>query len=203
MAASKWRFGVAGLFLFGGAVLASASGCVEAEARFYIERVCTPGAKSTDGTCDDTLYVPEVGGTFQCLAGSCTGALDVGYGGGVRTFVVNGLEPSLQNASNNNKVETSNVLLTEYIVEVSDDSGVVLAWTTPSNGVIPPTQDSADHSEAAFIILTNDLMTELDGRLAGGEEISLVVGIELHGRTTGGLEVETPMTYFPLYLTKG
>lgn len=205
MAASKWRFGVAGVFLFGGAMLANASGCVEAEARFYIERVCTPdlSADNKDPTCDNKYYVPAVDGAFTCLSGSCIGEIFLGYGAGVRTYVYNGMASSFDNESNNNKVETSDILLTEYIVEVSDDSGTILAWTTPSNGVIPPTDPGSDErSEAAFIILTNDLMNELDGRAASGEELSLIVGLELHGRTTGGLEVETPMTYFPLYLYK-
>lgn len=193
------------MFLFGGAMLANASGCVEAEARFYIERVCTPDPTSTNGdpTCDPSYYVPAVDGRFSCLAGNCIGAIDLGYANGVRTYVYNGMTSSLENQSNNNKVETSDILLTEYVVEVSDDGGTILAWNTPSNGVIPPTDPGSDErSEAAFVILTNDLMSELDGRAASGEELSLIVGLELHGRTTGGLEVETPMTYFPLYLTK-
>lgn len=204
MASSKWRFGIAGLFLVAGGIGLTAAGCVEAEGRFYIQRICTPDPTGTDFTCDPSLYVPEVYGQFGCVGSECVGEIYAGYGSGVRTYVVNGMTPSRSFEGNNNRVETSIILLTDYDVSVSDSSGVVMEWNSPCNGSIPPTIDATgdELSEAGFVVLTNDLMQSLDASASSGQELSLIVGLKLYGRTTGGLEVETPMTYFPLYLTK-
>jgi hypothetical protein len=164
----------ASTLLLAGVGLAMAPACVESESKFYI--AAPAGLKVSDGgavcSTDDT----EV----------CSG-LAVTPGGSVGCFkVVSGLIPRARNDTNH--AETNRIILSEVDVEVINSSGATVdSFTSPTNGIVDPTTPETTNFTTVPMPIVR---AESISKLAAGERF--VIGLVLKGRTTGGLDIETP-----------
>lgn len=183
MAWSRWLKRFAGVSVAGiaTATLAS-SACVEAEARFYVECV------SDLCGCDDT-QIPE--GSFNAAAcefdeaGEPTG--DCGY---TASFVLtNQMISSLDFEANNNEVETSEIIIYSADITFESNGGdfqdaigaTLLAAVPPEASICLPVVFFAGNPGVGV-----------------GEVVNVIATVKFYGRTTGGLEVETPEQFFPI-----
>ena len=194
-----------------GAISFSAAGCVEAEGRFYVDRTCI---KTTDGyeceelynssisvdyvRCSDiSLGCPASNPIFSCeviedggkLIRVCDDGLTVGV------VLINAMETSIENEGNFNTVETSKILVSGYDVRL--DNGVAertfiynaAASVSPGNGetsitvqVVPLGDDGQE-----------ELQEAADAGITSG-----FAGVRFYGRTSGGIDVETPEFFLPV-----
>lgn len=177
-------------------------GCVEAEGRIFIETiyplnedgVCTAEPENiTDRgavLCDDT------GCPFFCLpkdqGGTCFG--------GICMLVRNQMTSSLANPSNNNNVETSVVMLHSYDLRyIADGIDLSAADTTVQITVAAQPDET---SQPVFVtFLSGDAAETISSSVEPGV-YDLIVGVRFYGRTTGGLEVETPETFVGVTVEK-
>jgi len=165
---------IAGVVVVGaiGAIAAS-NACVESEATFFIVSPTSHDVKT--GVCKDSPFCPaaNVDG-FGCF------------------IVESQLIPRARNDTN--RVETNLIIISEVDIEVLDSTGAVRdSFTTALSGFVNPKQpEDTTTSLLAFPILR----TESLGKFAPGEPIT--VGIIVKGRTTGGVDVETPEYYTPV-----
>lgn len=185
MAGSKWAQRIAGLSFAGlvGAGLV-ASSCAEAEGRFIIECSLKPGE------CADCE------GAEQALTGqyNVAGCLPDGKGGTRGTcgydaqFVVrNQMVSSLTINANHNDVETSKIIVTSADISFDTDGQTI----TGVNGETLLGEIEPDN----FTCLTaSNLFGGVD--LAEQESLNVIMTLKIYGRTTGGLDVETPTQYF-------
>jgi hypothetical protein len=170
----------AGVTLTLGAALIASSACVEAEAKFYI---VSPGSGAMGG----------------CSAGmgGCdflVGAANV-QGDQIGCYVVDsGL---IQRAnSQTNHVESSRILLNEVDVEVFSASGArVDNFTRSISGFIEPPSNGGRTDQGVTLPV---LRTESAAALPAGQQGT--VGIIIKGRTTGGLNLQTPEYFTPIYV---
>lgn len=157
------------------AIGAVAPGCVESEAQFYI--VSSSPVKfsmDSDPTCDSGSE------------GFCS-ALDIGSGSGSACFLVaSGLIPRAKDDTNHS--ETNRIIINQVDLELLNASGAAIdSFSAPANGYIDPHPPEAG-SMATFAFPV--VRTEGSSQLAPGERF--VIGVILKGRTTGGLDLETP-----------
>jgi hypothetical protein len=189
-----------------GAISFSAAGCVEAEGRFYVDRTCI---KKGDGTleCED-LYIPSVNvGYARCsdlsiacpdsdpllacevveVEGEFTTACHEGLYVGV--LLVNAMEPSLNNDANFNDVETSNIFVSGYDVRL--DNGVSeRTFVYNASASVPPALGETGIF-VQVVPLGDDGQEVLEEAAAAGIT-SGFAGVRFYGRTSGGIDVETP-----------
>jgi len=187
MALSKWAHRIAGLSVAGVAAAALvASSCAEAEGRFFIECIGTGTADSCG--CDAAV----AGGSFNKAA--CDVGPDgktLGTCGYQATFVLrNQMHSSLEIAANNNDVETSEILV--YAADISfETNGGSIAGAQGATLLDPIFPDDIGCISASLF----------DGGsvdVAEGEVVNAILTVKFYGRTTGGLEVETPTQYYPI-----
>lgn len=181
MAWSRWLqrgFGV--VSVAGLAALLGTSACVEAEGRFYVLLVNSAGSVCS-GSLDCSATEGITRGQFDKTgcAGNCQ------YG--VVVTLRNEMHSSLESQANHNDVETSRILVTSYDISYSNGSPGLnnVAW----NATIDPEANTC----GGLVLL--DAAT-VDASL--GEVIATV---KFYGRTTGGLDVETPEFSFSVTVT--
>ena len=179
---------VAASCLVVGALFAFSGGCVEAEGRFYADRFCP--APNEDGTfeCDDK-FISGFEISAECLGESCFAAGAIGF-----LRVSNAMPSSLALKQNYNDVETSTILLTGYDVRVNTGSEET-EYAYNVSGFVAP-----DGGETIFGVQLIPLGSEAADLLGtvGPDGAAGWAGIRVYGRTTGGLDVETPETFVPL-----
>lgn len=180
---------VAATSILFGALVASGSGCVEAEARFYAQDFCPgPNSEGVVECTDQTVASYNV--STACIDDSC-----LAEGATIYIKVVNRLSPSLDSAANHNDVETSDILLSGYDVRLNTGSGEE-EYAYNVTGLVPV------EGEAVFGIQLLPLGAEgtqiLQSIDEGGEAVAGWAGVRVYGRTTGGLEVETPEAFVPV-----
>lgn len=192
MSIAKWARGLAGVASLG-VIVASSQACVEAEGEFYVSGAA-PAVDGGGDPCGDvseqiTLNVGQVvdlnGAVMFDQADTPVDAL---------ICVRNHLKSRTDNG-----VETSNIIFYQY--DVSLDSGS--ATTHPISGSIDA--DTADGSTGLGLgtsfrvsLLTTSDTTAIAGGLSDGDGVETVATLKVYGRTTGGIDVETPDFYIPV-----
>jgi len=170
---------LAGLVVMGGiaAGLASSS-CVAAEGKFYISSGAAVTFAMGGATCNMT----------PC--GSTTMGWHVNVDQAACFIVNSGLIPRLK--VDTNHVETNRILVHEVDIEVFGPGGALVdSFTRAAEGSLDP---SVANQPMPFTILRPESTTNLP---FGSQA---VVGIVLKGRTTGGLDIESPEFYAPIYV---
>lgn len=163
--------------------------CVEAEGRLYIDRFSAPGE---DG-CEAEPEGFSSRSSIQCIDGVCQAA-------SLCVLVKNQMTSSLENPSNYNNVETSTVILHSYDLRyISDDADLGDADTTVQ--VTAPVEPDGGTANVFLRFLSSEAAAALGSAVEPGSTSSLIVGVRFYGRTTGGLEVETPETFLGVTIT--
>lgn len=182
MAWLRWTRGFAAIATLGIALGVGTSSCAEAEGRFFIR--CISDAEG----CSCETQVAE--GSFNAAACGLTEAGDpMGTCGYSASFVLfNGMISSLDFEANNNKVETSEIIVHTVDLSFESNGGTLESQTgIPMYGLISPESETC---------LTLGLLGG-DADIGEGDIANVVVTVKFYGRTTGGLEVETPTQYVP------
>jgi hypothetical protein len=173
----------------------SGGGCVEAESRFFISKFCPP---LSDADCDD-FSIAEVS---LAVGDVCNPATDL-CEARLSAELVNRIASSRESDSNNNDVETSDIVITGYDVRLNNGLGGEETFIFNSYGIVFADAEASFALQEFQLIPPNEAASSLlDDIRAGGEPVAGFAGIRFYGRTTGGLEVETPeaflsITYFP------
>jgi len=182
MALSRWAQSLAGLSLMvvaaGGAL--SVGGCIEAEARFFVE--CATGPVECTASCDS----PPAQGSFNAAACGVTqdGAATGVCGYEIAFVIENGMVSSLDFEANNNRAETSEIIIYAYDLRIDGvdtpavEGATILVAVEPEGKVCVP-------------------LTIISGSVDVGATgvVNTIAAVKFYGRTTGGLEVETPEQY--------
>lgn len=198
MSIGKWTRGLVALGFFG-ALLGTSQACIESEGGLYIIQA---------------VEVPEDTGTAVDACGTASSSVIFQNSGNVTDrsgtqVLLDGAEypvfalVCVQNhlrSRDDNGVETSNIILYKYEVTTSggDTSEHAIAKSiaaSPEDGV---TGLDASQSTALVELLTAAQVSALAGGLADGEAAEEVVSVKVYGRTTGGLEVESPEFSMPV-----
>lgn len=172
--------------VFGGvAAIGALSSCVEAESRFYVKCV---------GECGCASAGQVVSGTFNLAACGVDENNDpVGFCGYSTLVVVeSGIRSSLETEANNNRVETSEIIL--YAVDVAIESSSADLDGLSAEGL---TVNGSIEPEGSLCIDTA-FLTNAQANIPVDGAVETLISLKFYGRTTGGLEVETPVQYLPL-----
>lgn len=164
-------------------------GCVEAEGRIFIETIYP---LNDEGICTAEPEVITDRGYVVCD--------DTGCFGGVCALVRNQMTSSIDNASNNNNVETSVVVLHSYDLRYIAD-GIDLS-TADTTIQITVSAQPDETSQPVFITFLSGEASQQVAASAPQGYSDLIVGVRFYGRTTGGLEVETPETFIGVTIDK-
>lgn len=183
----------AGLMLVALPTLAlSGGGCVEAESRFFISKFCPEIID--EANCD--IAIAELSFPVSAVCNPATGLCDAR----LSAELINRIASSRTSLSNNNFIETSDIVITGYDVRLNNGLGGEETFIFNSYGTVFVEEAT---QQGFQLIPPNEVAFELlDDVRAEGEPVAGFAGIRFYGRTTGGLEVETPeaflsITYFP------
>jgi hypothetical protein len=195
-----------------GALSFSAAGCVEAEGRFYVDRTCI---KNEDGTleceefytssvnvgyarCSDlSIACPDSDPLLACevveVEGEFTTVCHEGLYVGV--LLINAMDPSLENSGNFNDVETSRIFVSGYDVRL--DTGISeKTFIYNSSASIAP--GNGETSIFVQVVPLGDDGQEVLQEAAEAGVTSGFAGVRFYGRTSGGIDVETPEFFLPV-----
>ncbi len=194
-----------------GAGALSASACVEDEGMFYI---------AVTGTIDDE-GVGDCGEIFD----AAPGVFEVLHPGPDRSFIPNPdptQEDNFVTVSNRvvlcvinkmhsntaNGVETSNIILTEFEISFSEGGSrteAVIGALSADSADGSPGLDTANGTPILVPIFDQAQAAQYFSLAAssGSGTFQTVAGVRLRGRTTGGLDVDTPEYFFPVQVTTG
>lgn len=178
-----------GLLVTFAAVGVMAGGCVEAEGRIFIETIYP---LNKEGICTAEPEVITDRGYVVCDDTHCAG--------GVCALVRNQMTSSIENGSNNNNVETSVVVLHSYDLRYIAD-GIDLSAADNTVQITVAAQPD-ETSQPVFITFLGAEASETVAASAPTGYTDLIVGVRFYGRTTGGLEVETPETFIGVTVEK-
>ncbi|MFO0611340.1 MAG: hypothetical protein U0414_02040 [Polyangiaceae bacterium] len=151
-----------------------ASGCVEAEAQFYIA-MPLPVKNGMDGvSCEGS---EDEGCASLSVAQNTTNGC---------FLVASGLIPRAKDDTNH--PETNRIILNQVDLELLDSSGAAIdTFSAPANGLInPASPEGGSFAKVSLPIVRSEGLAQL---MPGSR---FVIGIILKGRTTGGLDIETP-----------
>lgn len=176
-----------GSVLGGVSAIGALSSCVEAESRFYVKCV---------GECSCASAGQVVSGTFNLAAcGQDEEGAALGFCGYSTLVVVeSGIRSSLDTEANNNKVETSEIIL--YAVDVTIESNSAELDGLSAEGL---TINGSIEPEGSICIDTT-FLTNAQANIPVDGSVDTLISLKFYGRTTGGLEVETPVQYLPLVI---
>ena len=171
-ASLRWARGLLGVAAVGIGCTVLQMGCASNESAFFIEAI----GNDTTGKC-------------ECPAGESarllSGAFDPSFGSSYSTCVA--LQSNLtsgKKAENYNRTETNQIQLYAYDVVVTSASGS-FATTIATGGTLTP--------GGAYSMLVPLIPSEAVEALGlGAADEDVVVTVTVYGRTTGGVEVETP-----------
>jgi hypothetical protein len=181
----------AGLMLVALPILAlSGGGCVEAESRFFVASFCP---QITAETTDCEFQVVD----WPVRLGLCNPATNDCVDGRLGVLLVNRMVSSL-NQANNNDVETGDIIVTGYDVRLNNGLGGEETFIFNSYATIPAEADEGLPMSFQLIPVNEaaeGLLAEVNSQ---GESVAGFAGVRFYGRTTGGLEVETPEAFLPI-----
>ncbi len=191
----------------------SAAGCVEAEGRFYVDRTCIKtiaGLECLDeflstisvdyvrcgdfsfgcGAAADQLLACEVVKDGSKPAVFCNDGLTVGV------VLINAMDISLEDPGNFNNVETGKILVSGYDVRL--DNGVSeRTFIYNAAASVSPGGNSETSLSVQLVPLGDDgqevLQEAADSGITAG-----FAGVRVYGRTSGGIDVETPEFFIPV-----
>lgn len=149
-------------------------GCVEAESQFYIvSSAPVKFSMDADPTC-------EGGEDSFCSS------LGIGTSGSACFLVASGLIPRAKDDTNH--AETNRIILNQVDVRLINSSNSEIdSFTAPANGFVDPNPpEAATLATVAAPVMRN----EGSAQLMPGERF--IIGVILKGRTTGGIDIETP-----------
>lgn len=188
------RAGAAALLAAGGALLSSA--CVRNESSLFV-RACllvprdscmvqasTNSAVVTDGTID-AQYTPQY---------VCTALIE-------NQMVARGDNTKL-------RTETSRIQVYQAEVQVLDDNptapSAFAQFTVPISGFADPGNGTEPGLGVTNIVLIDNATLQMLGTKAAttGKQQQVVASVVLHGRTLGGLELESNEFKFPIRVTR-
>ncbi|NUO52617.1 MAG: hypothetical protein HOV80_27540 [Polyangiaceae bacterium] len=191
MARARFAKVLAVTTLIGGALGVGA--CVEDEGMIYVYGL----AGGTDlRNCDDEFATAAVVQRFISLDPASdlpVAALDLNF---TTVCVQNKIKSNRLNG-----VETSNVIFSEYELTFSDGSSRTQAIGV---GVVADSPDGSSGFDGGTAIIgitlfdADGLSTLTQQAIDGGGQIETVAGLVFRGRTTGGLDVDTPEFFFPV-----
>lgn len=180
-----WK-GAAALVLFGVACAPLASGCVDAEAPFFIRNVKYQGCGSV--TVDtDILAAGTMDIRYSC---NYLAVLELD-----NQLVARGDPAKLQ-------IETSRISVESVDVEVlqADGETTLNAFTYPTTGFIDPANGTNPGRGLAGALLIDGGTASLIAQQGGGLYIARIVA---HGRTLGGSDLQTRPFDFPINVCDG
>jgi len=192
MSIAKLARGLAGLSVLGVIVLSSQA-CVEAEGNFFI-RQAGPVADAC-GEQSSEIEVPV--GPVVDLEGTVIGQQNV-FAVMAGVCVVNQLKSRTDNG-----IESANILFYQY--DVALDGGG--SATRPTSGGVEAAGDdqnagfSVSNVTLPVVLMSGDSLVDLSTGLDDGDSVESVAAIKLYGRTTGGIDLETPDFYLPILIT--
>ena len=194
-----------------GALSFSAAGCVEAEGRFYVDRTCVKTAAGFE--CEDfftssisvdyvrcsdiSLSCPDSNPIFACeviedggeFIRICNDGLTVGV------VLINAMASSIENDGNFNTVETSKILVSGYDVRLDNGVAERIFIYNAAASVSP---DYSETSISVQVLPLGDDGQEVLQEAADAGIISGFAGVRFYGRTSGGIDVETPEFFLPV-----
>jgi hypothetical protein len=176
MASWRWTQGLLGMSIVSLAAATLQSGCAESESAFFIEAV----GNDPSGGCECPAAEAErlVSGSF-----APTVASDFVSCVSIRS----NLAAVADEKSNYNRTETNDVIIYAYDLVVSAPGGTYTG-TFQAGGVLPAGNETG--LVMALPLIPQEAVTTLG---LGTELVTDVnVSISLYGRTTGGVEVDTP-----------
>lgn len=186
----RWMRAFGALGLLSAVSAVSFGGCVEAEARFYIEKMVPPEVEDGVAKCpaesEDLLKRADA----VCDASGCAG---------IACLVVrNGIVSSLESSASNNKVETSDIQIYRMDLSYAWSGGAHEETVNVMSFVDAGNSDEPGLSGYGLEVFTPTAASEFISSTASGTSVDLVIGVTLFGRTTGGLEVESPEAFVPV-----
>ncbi len=188
MARARLARGLAVAMLAGGSLLSGA--CIEDEGMFYAFGLAG-GAAEDD--CDEEFRT-AAGVQILILADRDNA-----------TVALNSAALCLQNKIKSNRlngVETSNIIIYEYDISFSDGSSRTQAIGASVEADAADGSSGLDGGVLAMGITLFDapgLESHAEqARASANGQIETVAGVIVRGRTTGGIEVETPEFFFPI-----
>jgi hypothetical protein len=189
---------VAGLILVALPTLVlSGAGCVEAESRFFVANFCPPITEES-AECEIAFSAVALGFSGCNVATEiCAGPSTV-----LSARLINRMTSSLEGDVNNNDVETGDIIVTGYDVRMNNGLGREETFIFNGYGLIPPGDEEGTQFGFQLLPLNSEGFAMLEDVNASGEVAAGFAGVRFYGRTTGGLEVETPeaflsVTFFP------
>ncbi|MBL9021793.1 MAG: hypothetical protein JNL21_06310 [Myxococcales bacterium] len=172
-------------------VTASVSACVEDEGMFYAYQLAVIDGSNV--TCSE-VFASEA--TVRAVT-----ALDIGqtYIGGNIAYVC------LQNkmkSSRNGGVETSNIVMRQYTLSLNsgaESEPRVVVGTIPADGSEGSAGLEGGRAPVRIDIFESDQLTQALTEAANkGGATQYVATVTFEGRTTGGIDVDTPEWSFPV-----
>jgi hypothetical protein len=168
----------------------SSSGCVEAESRFFVASFCPPiTAESTE--CE--FQVIDVGVYLD----ECNPATGECPGGRLAALLVNNMQSS-EGLVNNNDVETGDIIVTGYDVRLNNGLGGEETFIFNAYATIPAESFEGLLINFQVIPVGGAARDLLDDVNSSADPVAGFAGVRFYGRTTGGLEVETPEAFLPV-----
>lgn len=179
-----WKGAVALAFL-GLLIAATGPGCVDNESSLFVRNVAAP-------SCDViTVDGPIILG----------GVLDTRYRCSYSEDLVVGNQLVRRGDDNKLQTETSRVEIKSVDVEVLDPNGEILGqFTTTATGFVDP----ATNTSPGYGLTRALLIDGATGQLLDDQKIPLVTArVVVHGRTLGGLDLQTAPWEFPISVCNG
>lgn len=180
-----WK-GAAALVLLGAACMPLASGCVEAEAPFFIRSVKLQGCE--DLTVDSSNLF--------------SGTMDVAYSCGYYAVLEVGNQLVRRGDETKLQVETSRIGVDSVDVEIlqADGETSIHAFTYPTTGFVDPANGTTPGRGLAGALLVDGAAAAIMAQAGGGLYVARIV---VHGRTLGGEDIQTRPFDFPLEVCVG
>jgi hypothetical protein len=197
MSIGRWARGLAGIAFFG-TIVGGTQACIEAEGELYITNVLQPTDPSTTDACGE--IGTAIVGVNAGLVTNSIGTETVVDRSEIPAYALLCVQNHMRSRSDNG-VETSNVILYQYDVTLSSGggtrtqavSGSVAA--SDSNGV---SGFDGSHTSMPTELMTGSEVADAAAGASGFSAVEVVATVKYYGRTTGGLEVETPDFFVPI-----
>lgn len=174
---------VLALGLVAGGSALGAGACADSESTFYIAYAIPADAECV-ASPDGDIYIPE-------------GALDITMAQSYTAFLVVHNEIVEQGDPDRPKTETSRVIVYDSEVSVEDPvSGYATEYSWPLAGFVPEGPDGT--GVVSVLMLDQSSVANISASLAPNEVRPVLVTVKLFGRTTGGLELESPEWTFAI-----
>ena len=197
MSIGRWARGLAGIAFFG-TIIGGTQACIEAEGELYITNVLQVTDPTTTDACGE--IGTAIVGVNAGLVLDTSGTVPLFDRSQIPAYALLCVQNHMRSRSDNG-VETSNVILYQYDVTLS--SGGSTRTQAVSGSVAASDANGVNGFEGSHTSMPTELMTgsEVADAAAGATgfgAVEVVATVKYYGRTTGGLEVETPDFFVPI-----